>query len=163
MRRLALISLLNIIFLQNRIELTNLEQINGFGGGDIVKPTFNLTGEYLVVEQYGGGKRTENIRQSWFIDINNNNQITRIKEPQTTSRPLHCFNLRWSLASPGHAYIEAKLYGLPRFYKLNYVNILNEQADYLDDLTQKISGNTNKSVMRSYTVIEDNDRDVILF
>ena len=94
MRRLALILLLNIIFLQNRIELTNLEQINGFGGGDIVKPTFNPTGEYLVVEQYGGGKRTENSIHSWFIDIKNNNQITQIKEPKTTSRPLHCFNLR---------------------------------------------------------------------
>ncbi|SVD68344.1 uncharacterized protein METZ01_LOCUS421198, partial [marine metagenome] len=56
-----------ILFTQTQIGLTNIQYIEFKDGGRILRPTFSPSGEYLVVEQFGGSKSNSIDQKIIFI------------------------------------------------------------------------------------------------
>ena len=153
-----------LIFSQVQIDIDNIKSIEFNDGGWNYNPSFSPNGEYLAVEEWGGGSIDRVDMKTWIIDLNNINNKIRVKKSLESKKSLHCNGLQWSMSDPDYAYIKAILNRRTRFYKLNYRNLLDKQENYLIEWTGKIFGiGTKGNEIHSYALSEYGGDDIIIF
>jgi len=152
-----------ILFTQTQIGLTNIQYIEFKDGGRILRPTFSPSGEYLVVEQFGGSKSNSIDQKIIFIDLKNLKKF-QVKKSSASKNPLKCSDLKWSISEPSYAYLTAKLSGRERFYKIHYKNMISGNPNYMIEWTDNIFGTGKRgNQLHSFSITEYGNKDIILF
>ena len=90
MTRLIIILFCWLIFSQVQIDIDNIKSIEFNDGGFIFRPSFSPNGEYLAVEEWGGGSIDRVDLKTWIIDLNNINNKIQVKKSLESKKSFHC-------------------------------------------------------------------------
>jgi len=161
MKKIIGFILLGILFPQYEINVDSLQSITFDGGGFIFCPTFNPNGDYLAVEEWAGSGSIG--LKTWIINVKDITSKKQIKKSVKSKKPLHCGGIIWSKSNGSYAYIEATLNGRTRFFHLNYINMMNNQKDYIEERSENIFGIATKGNEIHSIAISEYGEDILIF